>query len=350
MRTLYISLQNKYFNQDLKIEKNALNLLNENSVFPDEICILSKDDKDGFIEKFSQDKFQAVFISGSSDASFSCFDLLKEKAVILDENGVCCENRFVSVLPKNLDEGVMEGIIKKLQSYLSVYHQKVVFKLFGVEKSKIEEVTSQISAKYPCVFFNTQTENLNSKTVMLYDSVAPKIEADKAIKEFILTFKTNIYAEDDVTLEKRLVELLKLRRLSLSTAESMTGGNIASHIVKISGASEVFYEGAVVYNTQAKESRLDVQHLTVQNYGVVSSEVAYEMAEGLLKTGRVNTSISITGYATREEGKPSLFYIGIGYFDSVEVYKYELYGTRCEVIEMATSAALFLMIKTIYNA
>lgn len=350
MRTLYISLQNKYFNQDLTNEKLALNLLNQNCVFPDEIIVLSMDNKEEFTRKVNTSEFNAIFISGSSLASFSVYDVLKDKSILLDELGVSTANGvFISVLPKILDEKIMESIILKLQESLATYHQKVVFKLFGVEKSKIDEITDKISQKYPCVFFNTCVHNLDAKTVMIYDNNAPKIDADKAIKEFILTFKTNIYADDDTTLENRLVELLKLRRLSISTAESMTGGNIAAKIVTVPGASEVFYEGQVVYNTQAKQDRINVQDLTVQNYGVVSSEVAYEMAEGLLKTGKVNTAISITGYATRENDEPSLFFVGIGYSDSVEVYKYELYGSRKEVIEMATYAALFLTIKTIYN-
>ncbi len=366
MKTLLISFQNKYDNADLCSERKTLKLLSENSVFPDEICIIDQSDKEKFLEKLTS-PFDAIFLGGKAD--FSILDELSERKIVpcdgttngkndetSDETGEAGEDdkKFVALIHDNISNEEIDAIMLSMQKYFGRYHSKVVFKLFGLQKREIENVTNQISAKYPSAIFVTNTENLDSKTVLLFDNSAPKIEVDKAIKEFLITLKNNIYAEDDVSPEQRLNELLRLRRMKISCAESMTGGRIASKIVSIAGASDVFYEGAVTYNTHAKEERLNVSPKTVQSYGVVSNEVAFEMAKGLLDTGKVDAAISITGYAgaTRDDsGKPEgLFFIGIGLGGDIEVYKYELSGTRTEIIEQATNAALFLMIKTITNA
>ncbi len=350
MKIALICFTNKYFNTNLKVEKDYLYSLHQNTVYPTNVILLEGSDLEGF-KKVFYDSYDVVFIGNSRLATFSIRESLKEKQIFLDENGVFSGENFVAILEGNSTENT-DFVISKMREHFTIYHEKVVFKLFGVKEEKIVEVTDRISQKYPSAYFHTKTENLDSKTVLIFDSRAPKTEVDKAIKEFLLTFKNNIYAEDDVKSQTRLIELLKLRRLTISTAESMTGGKIASKIVSVRGASQYFYEGLVTYNTLSKEERLGVDHNVINSYGVVSSQVAFEMAKGLLKTGNCLCAISITGYASDNIDNPEkkgLCYIGIGIKDSIQVYEYKFEGTREEIIEQASNGALFLMIKSITN-
>lgn len=351
MKTAVVGFVNTVLDSDLDFERRVLKLLNDNSVIVDDFLVFGN----GNVEKLHEIVFSCEY-----DALFFCDEnnefLIKDKirGFGLDYNlrGVFSADKFVCVVDENLAMAINE-ISESFQKHFRKFFDKTTFKLYGQSKSKILEITDDISKQFPCVRFVVDVCGLDGKCVMLYDNDAPKIEVDKAIKTFILTFKNSIYAETDVSLEVRLNDILRLRRMRIATAESMTGGLIASKIVSVEKSSDLFFESLVTYNTNAKEIRLGVEHGTVVTHGVVSSEVAYEMARGLLKTGNVNCAISITGYAgaTRDDSqKPEgLCYIGIGIENEIEVYNYTFSGDRKQVIEQASNAALFLMIKSINN-
>ena len=94
-----------------------------------------------------------------------------------------------------------------------------------------------------------------------------------------------------------LVKELSSRRLTISTAESCTGGLIAKSITDVSGASEVFWGGVVSYDNSVKENVLGVKHETLTSYGAVSAQTACEMAEGVRSLCKTDIGISTTGIA-----------------------------------------------------
>ena len=164
-------------------------------------------------------------------------------------------------------------------------------------------------------------------------------------------FIENFYQEKIEFAEKKLVELLKEKNLIVSTAESCTGGNIASKITSVSGASSVFYEGIVAYNENSKVERLGVLKNTLEEFKPVSYQVAKEMALGLTNSGKVDLGISTTGIAgptSDDSGFPvGLCFVGISYKQSVAVYKFNFDGTREEIVKKGVENALLLAINTI---
>lgn len=94
-----------------------------------------------------------------------------------------------------------------------------------------------------------------------------------------------------------VIESLRNRGLSLSLAESCTGGMIAGTITDIPGASDIFYGSAVTYINDAKENILGVTHETLEKHGAVSEECAREMAEGSRRIYRADVAMSVTGIA-----------------------------------------------------
>ena len=94
-----------------------------------------------------------------------------------------------------------------------------------------------------------------------------------------------------------LVKELSSRRLTISTAESCTGGLIAKSITDVSGASEVFWGGVVSYDNSVKENVLGVKHETLTSYGAVSAQTACEMAECVRSLCKTDIGISTTGIA-----------------------------------------------------
>ena len=116
-------------------------------------------------------------------------------------------------------------------------------------------------------------------------------------------------------LSLKIVELLTKKKLTVSFAESCTGGLLASSITSISGSSKVFNMGLVTYSNNAKVKLLKVPKKTITKYGAVSYETCLSMVKNLTKISKSNISVSITGVAGPNGGtkdKPvGLVYIGL---------------------------------------
>lgn len=149
-------------------------------------------------------------------------------------------------------------------------------------------------------------------------------------------------------LNNEVVELLIKQKMTISAAESCTGGLFAALITEVSGASDVIGESFVTYSNEAKMKHLGVRAETLEAHGAVSRETAYEMAEGLFKRTGANVTVGITGIAGPDGGteeKPvGLVYAGICVNGTTEVLKMNHSGSRNEVREK-TCIEVFKMIK-----
>lgn len=123
-------------------------------------------------------------------------------------------------------------------------------------------------------------------------------------------------------LSTTLVRLLSEKGLTISTAESCTGGLIAKCITDVSGASSVFFGGVVSYDNSVKENVLGVKADTLCTYGAVSSQTAMQMAQGVCQVMKTDIGISTTGIAGPGGGTPEkpvgTVYIGFSYKDNCE--------------------------------
>ena len=140
-----------------------------------------------------------------------------------------------------------------------------------------------------------------------------------------------------------IVELLRSKDLTLSTAESCTGGLLSGRIVDVPGASWVFPQGFVTYSNEAKAVTLGVNRKTLDEKGAVSAECACEMAEGAARVSGSDIGLSTTGIAGPDGGsdeKPvGLVYIGIfsrGRSRALEChFKGGRSAVRSQTVEMA---------------
>ncbi|ARM30194.1 CinA family nicotinamide mononucleotide deamidase-related protein [Prosthecochloris sp. HL-130-GSB] len=106
-----------------------------------------------------------------------------------------------------------------------------------------------------------------------------------------------VYATREVSLEAVIGKLLLERGFTVSTAESCTGGLIASRLTDVAGSSAYFQRGYIVYSNASKQEMLGVSGETLERFGAVSEEVAGEMARGCLDSSKADLSISATGIA-----------------------------------------------------
>ncbi len=156
-----------------------------------------------------------------------------------------------------------------------------------------------------------------------------------------------IYSDDEKDLEDVIGLLLKERKLKLTTAESCTGGLIANRITNVSGSSEYFLGGFVVYSNQLKIQELGVPEKLITDFGAVSKEVAEAMASGARRTANADIALSATGIAGPTGDTPEkpvgLCWIGYADAESTFAIKFNFGDNRIRFKERASQAALEML-------
>jgi len=141
------------------------------------------------------------------------------------------------------------------------------------------------------------------------------------------------------------------KNLTLTTAESCTGGMISSAIVHINGSSQIFKSSVVVYSNEMKTNLLDIQKDLITKNGAVSEIVAFNMAKNSMKILNADLSIAVTGVAGPTGGsidKPvGLVWIGIGTKEKIITNKCQFNGDRLEIRKKTTYESLKLANKII---
>ena len=124
---------------------------------------------------------------------------------------------------------------------------------------------------------------------------------------------------------RRLLQKASERGLSLATAESCTGGMLASLLTDVEGVSHAFDRGFITYTNEAKNEMLGVPIALIEERGAVSKEVAIAMAEGALSRSRANLALAITGFAD-EGDEPGLVHFGCARAGRVTAHREEHFG------------------------
>lgn len=156
-----------------------------------------------------------------------------------------------------------------------------------------------------------------------------------------------IYGKENETLEEVVAKLLSDRGLTIATAESCTGGLIASRLTNISGSSKYFLRGFITYSNAAKVENLKVNEDTIQKYGAVSLEVVRQMAEGVKAVSGTDIGLAVTGILGPTGGtieKPvGLVYIGLCDDKICTAKKYQFGDNRLLNKDRVSQAALEML-------
>jgi len=142
---------------------------------------------------------------------------------------------------------------------------------------------------------------------------------------------------------------LKMKELTLSTAESATGGFFSHIITNIPGSSKNFLGGVVCYSAEAKNIFLDVDFDVINSFGAISIETTEALLNGVRNKMGSDMAVAITGVlGTKMEGKPSgLVYIGIGSRICNNVFNFQFSGSRLSIKKQTVRKALQLLLEEI---
>ena len=224
-------------------------------------------------------------------------------------------------------------------------------KICGVGESRVEtQIQDLIDAQ------TNPTMATYAKTGEVHIRVTAAAESRKAamklikplVKELKARFGNDIYStEEETTLEKAVADLLQANDLTVTCAESCTGGMLSARLVNVPGVSQVYKAGLVTYSNKAKRKILNVKKSTLHKHGAVSPKTAEEMAKGAAVFAKADVAVAVTGIAGPDGGteeKPvGLVYIACSVKGEVTVKKYQFSGNRGKIRESAAAAALTLM-------
>lgn len=256
--------------------------------------------------------------------------------------------------PGELKPLFMEQVFPYLKKQQPEVIRSQMIKICGHGESQVEDKLLDLidNQTNPTIATYAKTAEVHLRvTARAANEEEAKSILKPVVKEIKNRFGDGVYAtKEEETLEMAVVRLLKKYELTVTTAESCTGGMIASRLVNVPGVSQVFREGFVTYSNKAKRKVLDVSKSTLKKYGAVSEQTAKEMATGGVFATDADACIAVTGVAgpDSEEDKPvGLVYIACYMKDKVKVEKYHFKGNRDKIREQAAVKALDLLRRSI---
>ena len=247
-------------------------------------------------------------------------------------------NELKNMFPKFLKYYVKENNLES-----QIYIKDII--TYGIGESTLENTVKDLFTEEG-IFYEFLVKDYGT-LIRLQTGSKNKKNVEKIVKKLYNRISEFIIGEDNDRIENTIYECLNLGKkpLTISTAESCTGGMIASKLIEVPGISTNFIEGIVSYSNEAKIKRLKVKNETLEKYGAVSEEVAREMLEGL----KTDVAISTTGIAGPGGGskeKPvGLVYIGIRVKDKIKIFRRELKGDSNKIRQRAMMHALYNLLK-----
>ncbi|MBQ7876180.1 MAG: competence/damage-inducible protein A [Clostridia bacterium] len=266
------------------------------------------------------------------------------------------ENKSAVMLPGPPREMVpmfMDTVLPYLKEKSGAVLYSRVLRLFGIGESRAASMCDDLikNQTNPTIAPYAKEGEVTFRVTASADSESDaKVMVDDTCKAMYERLGEYIYGEGDSnSLATICVKKLCEKGLTVSTAESCTGGLIGKMITEVSGASSCYGFGFVTYANEAKMQLLGVKKETLEKYGAVSEETAKEMAEGAKRVSGSDIAVSVTGIAGPTGGtdeKPvGLVYIGVSDKNGTEVFRFVQHGDRERVRNKSALCALDIILK-----
>jgi nicotinamide-nucleotide amidase len=279
-------------------------------------------------------------------------------ACILREKNQDSEYKIGILLPgppKEMEPLMDNEVVPYLKQFSNevVYGEKIV--VVNIGESAAEEMIMDMidSQTNPTIAPFASAGKVVFRVTAKAKNKEKCIEIIKPVKEELLRRfgKENAYVTEGGKVEDKTAEILLKNNLTIATAESCTGGMVASRLISYPGISKVFIEGFITYSNEAKMNTLHIKKETLDSFGAVSEETAKEMAYRAAQAAGTDIGVSTTGVAGPDGGTPEkpvgLVYVCVYYSGKYNVLKINATGTRDTVRERASTSALDLIRRSI---
>lgn len=336
----------RYFNMGFRRDEAALENINQIFIRSNKPMIESNlrqaDVPDGC----------AVIVNKNGTAPCMWF----EKESLLTPDGL--KNIIVSMpgVPFEMMYLMEEQILPRLKEAFSLPH--IIHKTIltaNIGESFLAQEIEQIEDTLPAHIKLAYLPKLGQVRLRLSGVGADKMVLEDELNVFssriVNKISPYVIIEEDIALEQAVLNTMSARGLTLSTAESCTGGLIAHLITQHPGCSSVYKGGAVVYSNELKESILGVKHETLIAHGAVSEQTVKEMALGAVKQFKTDIGVAVTGIAGPDGGTPDkpvgTVWIAAANKDRVVTRLFKYGNKRTQNIERSAAAALTMILNLV---
>lgn len=273
--------------------------------------------------------------------------------IIMKENG-----KHVILMPGPPNE-MIPMFDNSIMPYLSELEPGIIYsqivKICGVGESKAEAMVEDLinEQSNPTIATYAKTGEVHLRvTARAEDEKEAKKMVKPIVKELKGRFGNHIYTtQEDVTLEKAVVDLLVANHLTITTVESCTGGMLAARLINVPGVSDIFKTGYITYSNKSKRRVLGIKKPLLEKHGAVSPEIAKDMAKRAVLFAKADVAVGITGIAGPDGGseeKPvGLVYIACNVCGRIDVKECHFSGNRMKIRENSVSAALSMLRESI---
>ena len=306
------------------------------------------------------DKLNKIFTSKGLDVSNlnKSQALIPKKGEIIPNNlgtarGLSYNHKNIRIIampgvPKEMKSMMNESVLPLIQRSSKISINYKILRTTGISESKLFNMLEEAIGKFVDVNIAFLPSFLG---VDLRISGHNKISFDFALKEIFACIEYYIYSQNNEPLEEVVSKMLIEKKITISTAESCTGGHIGDRLTNISGVSSVYKGSIVAYSNDQKIKLLHVDEKTLKEHGAVSEETAVAMAIGVQKKFATNIGISTTGIAGPGGGtakKPvGLVYIGFAYNGLSKAYKFNFKHDRVSNKMISAQVALNIIRKNL---
>ncbi|HHW32438.1 MAG TPA: competence/damage-inducible protein A [Clostridiaceae bacterium] len=250
------------------------------------------------------------------------------------------------------DDIVMKYFMDKSSSYLKSKY----IRIFGIGESDMEDRISDLVSRQtnPTIAPYAKEGEVTLRITAKYDRNGDDVDIiEPVINNIQSRLGDYIYSTENENMENIVAKLLMDNNISISIAESCTGGIVSGKLTDIPGISSVYFGGMIVYSNEAKIKNLQVKQETIEKYGAVSKETATEMAENIRKIHNTHLGLSITGIAGPDGGTPEkpvgLVYIGLSDGKNTQVKEIRLSGERRKIRNITSLHALDMVRRYVLN-
>ena len=258
------------------------------------------------------------------------FSLIEKEVHLYFLPGVPDQMRYL------MDKIVLPEILSRYKT-LPIMRQRIL-KLYGLNEPGIAEIFKKIQGKTGNIVFGFYPRfPENHITISLRGQDEPTVikELDRVEMKVRRLVGSYIFAAGDQNMEEVVGHLLLEKNLSISVAESCTGGLIGHRLTSVPGSSSYFHGGVVVYSNQSKVDLLRVDPRTLETHGAVSERTVEEMARGVKDRIKTDLGLAVTGIAGPDGGtrqKPvGTVHVGLAAREKTFSREYRFWGNRVQV-------------------
>ncbi|MBP8993150.1 MAG: competence/damage-inducible protein A [Bacteroidales bacterium] len=266
----------------------------------------------------------------------------KNNSYLISMPGVPCEMQYIT-------ETYLVPFVKEKFRINNIFHKTLLCS--GIAESVLAEMLEDLEDSMPNYMKLAYLPALGFIRLRLsiYD-YKPEYQGavDKVLEEIRKLIGNKILAEEDLKPEIIIGNILKSQNKTICTAESCTGGRIASLLTSVPGSSQYFYGSVVSYDNSVKQNLLGVSSEDLESYGAVSQQVVEQMAKGALELLKTDYAVSVSGIAGPDGGtseKPvGTVWIAVASKEKILSKKVQFFNDREINIRRATNTALAMMI------